>query len=190
MQPVATVEQGGSALFRRWPPTMFCDDKRSVPIRSRVKPQIMAVGEAGQDGMRALIGLAAMMGAALMPSSAFAWGDIGHRVICQIAYAELKPEIKARVDALVAIDPKFRTFADACTAPDHPHIRSPEHYVDLPRSAKGIEVAHPCPVADRCVISAILNDTRDLALSLDVSDQGLKAWALGWRRPSALARVL
>ena len=72
---------------------------------------------------------------------------------------------------VVAIDPKFRTFADACTAPDHPHIRSPEHYVDLPRSAKGIEVAHPCPVADRCVISAILNDTRDLALSLDVSDQ-------------------
>ena len=106
-----------------------------------------------------------------MPPSAFAWGDIGHRVICQIAYAELKPEIKARVDALVAIDPKFRTFADACTAPDHPHIRSPEHYVDLPRSAKGIEVAHPCPVADRCVISAILNDTRDLALSLDVNDQ-------------------
>ena len=48
---------------------------------------------------------------------------------------------------------------------------APEHYVDLPRSANGIEVAHPCPVTDRCVISAILNDTRDLALSLDVSDQ-------------------
>ena len=115
--------------------------------------------------------LAGLIGSALMPFSAFAWGDIGHRVICQITYEELKPEIKARVDALVAIDPKFRTFADACTAPDHPHIRSPEHYVDLPRSAKGIDVQHPCPVADRCVISAILNDTRDLALSLDVSDQ-------------------
>ena len=119
--------------------------------------------------MRALMTL--VIAAALSPSPALAWGDVGHRVICQIAYEELKPEIKARVDALVAIDPKFRTFADACTAPDHPHIRSPEHYVDLPRSAKGIEVAHPCPVADRCVISAILNETRDLALSLDVSDQ-------------------
>ena len=51
--------------------------------------------------------------------AAFAWGDIGHRVICQIAYEELKPEIKARLDALIAIDPKFRTFADPCTAPDH-----------------------------------------------------------------------
>ena len=68
---------------------------------------------------------------------------------------------------------KFRTFPDACTAPDHPHIRSPEHYVDLPRSAKGIEAAHPCPVADRCVISGDLERHADcgLALSLDVSDQ-------------------
>ena len=58
--------------------------------------------------MRALIILAGLISAALMPSSAFAWGDVGHRVICQIAYDELKPEIRARVDALVAIDPKFR----------------------------------------------------------------------------------
>ena len=122
--------------------------------------------------MRVFVVLAALLSASFDSHSAFAWGDIGHRVICQIAYEELKPEIKARVDALVAIDPKFRTFADGCTWPDvFPRQRPPEHYVDLPRSAKGIEVAHPCPVADRCVISAILNDTRDLALSLDVSDQ-------------------
>ena len=122
--------------------------------------------------MRALVFLAALQCAVFDAPSAFAWGDIGHRVICQIAYEELKPEIKARVDALVAIDPKFRSFAHGCTWPDvFPRQRPPEHYVDLPRSAKGIEVAHPCPVADRCVISAILNDTRDLALSLDVSDQ-------------------
>jgi hypothetical protein len=122
--------------------------------------------------MRTLTVLAWLLGAAAMSSPAFAWGDIGHRVVCQIAYEELKPEIKARVDALVAIDPKFRTFADGCTWPDvFPRQRPPEHFVDLPRSAKGIELAHPCPVADRCVISAILNDTRDLALSLDVSDQ-------------------
>ena len=60
-----------------------------------------------------------------------AWGDLGHQIICQIAYLELKPEIKARVDALIAIDPKFRTFADACTAPDKfPRLRPPEHYLD------------------------------------------------------------
>ncbi len=69
----------------------------------------------GWNCMRAFTVLAGLLGAALSPSSALAWGDTGHRVICQIAYEELKPEIKARVDALVAIDPKFRTFADACT---------------------------------------------------------------------------
>jgi hypothetical protein len=121
--------------------------------------------------MPAFVFLAALLYASFDASTAFAWGDVGRRVVCQIAYEELKPQIKARVDALVAIEPKFRTFADACTALDHLHIRAPEHYVDLPRSAKGIDVEHPCPVADRCVISAILNDTRDLALSLDVSDQ-------------------
>ena len=122
--------------------------------------------------MRTLTVLAWLLGTAAMSSPAFAWGDVGRRVICQIAYEELKPEIKERVDALVAIDPKFRTFADGCICPDvFPRQRPAEHFVDLPRAAKGIDVTKPCPVADRCVISAILNDTRDLALSLDVSDQ-------------------
>ena len=41
-------------------------------------------------------------------------------------------------------------------------------------------VGAPVPVADRCVISAILNDMRDLALSLDVSDQlRLRPWFSG-----------
>ncbi len=122
--------------------------------------------------MRTLTVLAWLFGIAAMSSPASAWGDVGHRVICQIAYEELKPEIKARVDALVAIDPKFRTFADGCIWPDvFPRQRPAEHFVDLPRAAKGIDVTKPCPVADRCVISAILNDMRDLAFSLDVSDQ-------------------
>ena len=110
--------------------------------------------------MRFLMVLAAIIGAALMPSSAFAWGDVGHRVICQIAYDELRPEIKARVDALVAIDPKFRTFADACTAPDHPHIRPPEHYVDLQRlrarsrvSFKIAEMTHRSATGHGCATS-------------------------------------
>ena len=64
--------------------------------------------------MRPLVVLACLVGTEVMSSSALAWGDIGHRVICQIAYEELKPEIKAGVDALVAIDPKFHNLADGC----------------------------------------------------------------------------
>ena len=85
--------------------------------------------------MRGLIVLGVLAGVLPISSPAFAWGDVGHRVICRIAYEELKPEIKARVDALVAIDPKFRTFANGCTWPDvFPRQRPPEHYVDLPRA--------------------------------------------------------
>ena len=58
----------------------------------------VAVGE--RDGVKSheLIDGSGLIGVALLPSSAFAW-DVGHRVVCQIAYEELKPEIKARVDA-------------------------------------------------------------------------------------------
>lgn len=103
---------------------------------------------------------------------AAAWSGIGHKVICQIAYEDLNPPIKARVDALIVIDPKFRTFADACTWPDmFPRQRRPEHYVNLPRSAPGLDAAHPCPEADRCVVTAILSDARDLAFASDVMEQ-------------------
>jgi len=68
--------------------------------------------------MRHLVFLAAFFLATFNNAfSAFAWSDLGHRVICQIAYEELKPEIEARVDALIAIDPKFRTVANGCTWP-------------------------------------------------------------------------
>ncbi len=104
-------------------------------------------------------------------AQASAWNDLGHQIICQIAYLELKPDIKARVDALVPIDPNFPTFADACTAPDHPRLRPPEHYLNVHRTDHAVDPAHLCPVADRCVASAILNDARDLAFSTDVNDQ-------------------
>lgn len=68
--------------------------------------------------MRRRLFLAAFTLTVVNASAAFAWGDGGHRIICQIAYLELKPEIKARIDALIAIDPKFRTFADGCTWAD------------------------------------------------------------------------
>ena len=86
----------------------------------------------------------------------------------------------ARADILFKICQNFaNTDLHPDVVPDRMMSNIYEHLIrrfgaevkDLPRSAKGIEVASPCPVADRCVISAILNDTRDLALSLDVSDQ-------------------
>ncbi len=104
--------------------------------------------------------------------AAFAWGDAGHQIVCEIAYRELKPAAKAQVDALMAIDPKFHTFAQGCTWPDvFPPVRPAEHFLNVPRSAHSIDPARLCFDALKCVASAILSDARDLALSTDANDR-------------------
>jgi hypothetical protein len=117
-----------------------------------------------------LLALLAAQTAAIRP--AVAWGDAGHRIICQIAYLELKPAARKQVNALIALDPKFHTFAQSCTWPDvFPPIRPAEHFLNVPRTAHAVSPDKLCPTADRCVGSAILDDARDLALSTDATDR-------------------
>ncbi len=47
----------------------------------------------------------------LTPSLAFAWGETGHRVVCQIAYDELLPDARVELDRLIALDSDFDKFA-------------------------------------------------------------------------------
>ncbi len=95
---------------------------------------------------------------ALMPSLVFAWGETGHRVVCQIAYKELLPEARAELDRLLALDPDFENFADSCLFADLPErIRFQDHFMNLPRSTRAITTAD-CPLAESCVIPAIWND--------------------------------
>lgn len=113
-------------------------------------------------------------------STAHAWGNGGHKVICRIAYEELSPSAETRVDALIAIDTKFRTFAESCPWTDiFPRVRPPEHYVNIPRMALGLDAGHPCPEAERCVVSAILTDARDLAFASEMQDQLMLLKSLG-----------
>lgn len=86
-----------------------------------------------------------------------AWGDSGHMTVCQIAYLNLTPVARSEVDRLIAVDSRFHTFASACTAPDHPHTRGPEHFVNYPRTR--LTVTGPsCGLAATCVIGAIHAD--------------------------------
>lgn len=55
------------------------------------------------------------------------------------------------------MDSEFRTFSDSCIYPDHPRIRAPEHFLNLPRDSKGL-TSDQCPQADAWVLSAILRD--------------------------------
>jgi hypothetical protein len=101
-----------------------------------------------------------------------AWGDAGHRIVCQLAYLELTPAAKAKADALIALDPKFKSFAASCTWPDiFPVVRPAEHFLNVPRSARAVEAGNLCPVAERCVAKAILNDTRELATNPDAGER-------------------
>jgi hypothetical protein len=93
---------------------------------------------------------------------ALAWGDLGHRVICEIAFRLVQPDTRAAVSRLIASDTEFKTFADSCVFPDHPRRRAPEHFINLPRDAKAL-TSDECPQADKCVLTAILADSKVLA---------------------------
>src|SRR5215468_9865344 len=101
-----------------------------------------------------------------------AWGDAGHRIVCQLAYLELTPAAKAKADALIALDPKFKSFAASCTWPDiFPVVRPAEHFMNVPRGARAVEAGNLCPVAERCVAKAILNDVHELASNPDAGER-------------------
>ncbi len=105
----------------------------------------------------------------LTPSFAFAWGETGHRVICQIAYEELLSEVRLELDRLLALDSDFDNFADSCLFANTPdRIRWQDHFINLPRSAQRVATAD-CPMAKTCTFSAIHSDSLVL-LDLQASD--------------------
>ncbi|RVD31772.1 S1/P1 nuclease [Mesorhizobium sp. M4B.F.Ca.ET.017.02.2.1] len=112
-----------------------------------------------------------IIAAFLGQEKAFAWGDEGHQIVCSIAYKELTPSARQKVDGLIAQDRDFRAFPQACTWMDHPKKRRIEHYVNVPRNANQITATDLCPGAEKCIVTAILNDIRDLALTTRDEDQ-------------------
>ena len=80
-------------------------------------------------GARSLRHLACLALSLIVIGSAcpvWAWGDLGHRVICQIAFQELNDKARTEVMRLIALDATFDSSTDACTWPDHPRTRAEE----------------------------------------------------------------
>jgi hypothetical protein len=122
--------------------------------------------------MRSCVYAGVLLGFAACSGPAMAWGDLGHEVVCEIAFRELNPQARSKVASLIALDPDFRAFGKSCTWPDvFPRVRPPEHFANLSRTAKKIEVGAPCAGATKCVVTAIDNDMRDLAAGHDETDQ-------------------
>jgi len=94
----------------------------------------------------------------LIPSFAFAWGETGHRAVCQMAYEESLPEARVELDRLIALDPDFDNFADSCLFADKPErIRWQDHFINMSRSTQAVTTAD-CPLAESCAFSAIHSD--------------------------------
>lgn len=109
-------------------------------------------------------------------TSASAWGDTGHRVVCEIAFRLAAPKTQAEIRRLIQTDSTFDSFRDSCIWPDHPRKRAPEHFINLLRSANGIGPKEICPTASTCTLSAI--DADMAVLSSRSSSDGDKLAAL------------
>jgi hypothetical protein len=97
-------------------------------------------------------------------SNAWAWGDEGHKVICEIAFRLSQPNTRAEIRKLIATDEQFNTFSASCVWPDHPRQRAIEHFVNLRRDSDGLH-AETCPGAAACVVTAIKKDFEVLSSS-------------------------
>ncbi|WP_315766895.1 MULTISPECIES: S1/P1 nuclease [unclassified Bradyrhizobium] len=100
----------------------------------------------------------------MLSGRAHAWGDTGHKVVCEIAYRLVQADTRAAIRKLIRSDQEFDTFSDSCVYPDHPRKRAPEHFINLARDSPGL-TSDDCPASDKCVLTAILNDSKVLGSS-------------------------
>lgn len=101
--------------------------------------------------------LVAIIGFFSCTGSAWAWGDQGHTIICEIAMRLAKPSTRAELRKLIKTDDEFDYFRDSCTWPDHPRQKAPRHFVNLPRDAEALKT-EACPAAGECVLTGIKED--------------------------------
>jgi hypothetical protein len=121
------------------------------------------------------LGLIAVAFALLLPQPANAWGDLGHRIVCEIAFQELTPTAREEVTRLIGLDTEFTTFSDACTWPDGPpRRRGNEHFINVPRSFTTFSTAK-CQMAPKCLFTAIKSDVARLRNSHTGDPEKLEA---------------
>jgi hypothetical protein len=67
--------------------------------------------------LRAVAGVLGVFVATAWTTQAWAWGDLGHNIICEIAVQELNATTRREVRRLIRLDPEFSRFADSRTGP-------------------------------------------------------------------------
>ena len=110
-----------------------------------------------------------LLAALAFPSSALAWGKAGHRLVAQLADADLTPAARAEVDRLLAGEPEptlagVASWADELRAsdPDLGRRSAKWHYVNIGESNCRYSARRDCPNGD-CVVEALKAQTEILA---------------------------
>ena len=119
--------------------------------------------------------------ALLLPTPAMAWGRTGHRLIARLAEAQLTPQARAQVQALVANenDPSLAgiaSWADELrdTDPDLGKRSTRWHYVNLAEDGCEYDAARDCRNGD-CLVEAIRKQTAILSDPRKSRDERLQA---------------
>ena len=53
-------------------------------------------------------------------SQAFAWGEDGHKIVCEIAFRLVTADTRGRIKALIETDTEYDRFSDAAIGPTSP----------------------------------------------------------------------
>ena len=130
---------------------------------------LQVIGSKAQHILLALVVLFPISG------DAWAWGDQGHKVICEMAFRLAQPSTRAEIQKLISNDQQFDTFSESCVWPDHPRQRANEHFLNLPRDSDGLH-SETCPGAAACVVTAIKKDFQ--VLSSNSANQAKKLESL------------
>lgn len=93
------------------------------------------------------------------PPPAYAWGNVGHQVVCEIAWQRLTPGARQMVREIRQGDASSSfarscTWADAVRKTTHPHTRG-YHFVNIPEGQSGVDLARDCGSSARCAPWAI-----------------------------------
>ena len=116
---------------------------------------------------------------AALCGNAAAWGDDGHRIVCEIAFRLAQPDTRVAVRKLIKSGTEFDNFSDSCIFPDHPRIHPPRHFLNLPRDAKELG-PDDCAGASECVVRAIIDDAKNVASkTANTADRLIALMSLG-----------
>ena len=109
------------------------------------------------------------------------WGWDAHKMVCAIAWWDMKETTRQSIRELLAVDGRYDRFMESCLWADEVRGREPQydrwttaHYVNLPRGADSFVIERDC--ADTfCVVEGIQEARATLAASSDINRERLDA---------------